>query len=50
LTAYRGATLCLRVRSIGEGAALEIDGKGVGFRPLKGAPAVGISPLVSLSS
>jgi hypothetical protein len=34
LNAYRGDTLCLRVRSIGEGARLEIDGKGVGFRPL----------------
>jgi hypothetical protein len=46
LDAYRGATLCLRVRSIGEGARLEIDGKGVGFRPLKGVPAVGTAPLV----
>jgi hypothetical protein len=34
LNAYRGNTLCLKVRSIGEGARLEIDGKGVGFRPL----------------
>jgi hypothetical protein len=34
LDAYRGDTLCLKVRSIGEGARLEIDGKGVGFRPL----------------
>jgi hypothetical protein len=34
LYACRGNTLCLRVRSIGEGAQTEIDGKGVGFRPL----------------
>jgi hypothetical protein len=34
LDAYRGNTLCLRVRSIGEGAQLEINSKGTGFRPL----------------
>jgi len=34
LEAYRGATLCLRVRSIGEAAKLEIDG--IGFRPIRG--------------
>ena len=34
LDAYRGDTLCLKVRSIGEAAKLEISGnKGVGFRP-----------------
>jgi hypothetical protein len=34
LTAYRGDTLCLKVRSIGEAAKLEISpSKGVGFRP-----------------
>jgi hypothetical protein len=31
LEAYRGATMCLRVRSIGEGARLRIAGNGVGF-------------------
>ncbi|HYI26319.1 MAG TPA: hypothetical protein VD863_00555, partial [Bradyrhizobium sp.] len=30
---FRGATLALRVRSIGEAARLEIAGDGVGFRP-----------------
>jgi hypothetical protein len=32
LVAHRGQTLCLKVRSIGEGARLQIDGKG--FRPI----------------
>jgi len=32
LEAYRGDTLCLNVRSIGEAARLEINGKGNGFR------------------
>ena len=32
LEAYRGVTLCLRVRSIGEAARLEINGEGTGFR------------------
>jgi hypothetical protein len=50
LDAYRGATLCLRVRSIGEGAALEISGNGVGFRSLQGPAAVGIAPPVSPST
>ena len=31
LEAYRGATLCLRVRSIGEAAALELNARGTGF-------------------
>jgi hypothetical protein len=31
LDAYRGDMLCLRVRSIGEGAKLEINGVGTGF-------------------
>ncbi len=31
LEAYRGATLCLRVRTIGEGARLEIMHGGMGF-------------------
>jgi hypothetical protein len=33
LQAHRGGTLCLVVRSIGEAAALEINGDGTGFRP-----------------
>jgi hypothetical protein len=32
LEAYRGEVLCLKVRSIGEGAELGIAGDGVGFR------------------
>jgi hypothetical protein len=32
LEAYRGNVLCLRVRSIGEGARLELNGHGTGFR------------------
>jgi hypothetical protein len=31
LDAYRGETLSLRVRSIGEGAKLEVNGVGTGF-------------------
>lgn len=31
LWAYRNGTLCLTVRSIGEGAGLRIGGQGVGF-------------------
>jgi hypothetical protein len=50
LDAYRGATLCLRVRSIGEGARLEIAGNGVGFRSPQGPAAMGIAPLVSPST
>ena len=34
LEAYRGDVLCLRVRSIGEGARMEINGKGNGFRTI----------------
>jgi hypothetical protein len=33
LEVYRGATLALRVRSIGEAAGLEIGGDGTSFRP-----------------
>jgi hypothetical protein len=33
LEAYRGDTLCLIVRSIGEASRLEINGDGTGFRP-----------------
>ena len=32
LEAYRGNTLALKVRSIGEGARLVINGNGIGFR------------------
>jgi hypothetical protein len=32
LDVYRGKTLCLRVRGIGEAAALDIAGDGIGFR------------------
>ncbi|MPZ57500.1 MAG: hypothetical protein GEU91_13565 [Rhizobiales bacterium] len=35
LAAYRGDVLCLKVRSIGEGARLEPAGNGVGFRVRK---------------
>jgi hypothetical protein len=35
LKAYRGGILCLVVRSIGEGAKLEINGQGAGFRPAR---------------
>jgi hypothetical protein len=34
LEAWRGTTLCLRVRSLGEGAALRIGTHGVGFERL----------------
>ena len=43
LEAYRGDVLCLRVRSIGDGAELEINGKGSGF---KRRAAVGTASLV----
>lgn len=33
LHVYRGDTLCLIVRSVGQGARLEINGDGTGFRP-----------------
>jgi hypothetical protein len=35
MEAYRGDTLCLKVRSIGDGANLEINSTGTGFRPRK---------------
>jgi hypothetical protein len=41
LHAYRGKTLCLIVRSIGEAARLEINGRGTGF---KRRIPVGIAP------
>jgi hypothetical protein len=43
LEAWRGETLCLRVRSIGEGARLRIASHGVGFERLPectGSPPV----------
>jgi hypothetical protein len=39
LHAYRGDTLALIVRSIGEGARLEINAYGTGFRPRREADA-----------
>jgi len=36
LEAWRGGTLCLRVRSIGEAARLELNGHGNGFRRSNG--------------
>jgi hypothetical protein len=43
LNAYRGATLCLRIRSIGEAAALELNARGAGFcayRAVRTAPSM----------
>ena len=43
LDAYRGDVLCLRVRSIGEGARLEVNTKGTGFiahRAVRAGPLV----------
>ena len=39
LEAWRGDTLCLRIRSIGEAAGLEVNALGNGFRPLRKADA-----------
>jgi hypothetical protein len=36
LEAYKGDTLCLRVRSIGEGARLQVNSLGRGFEPYQG--------------
>jgi hypothetical protein len=44
LEAWRGGTLCLRVRSIGEAAGLETSSKGTGFIR---TPAVRIGPPVA---
>jgi hypothetical protein len=46
LACYRGETLALKVRSIGEAAHLEVSGAGTGFRP---ATKPGRGPLVSQS-
>jgi len=45
LEAYRGDVLSLRIRSIGEAAQLEIDGKGCGF---KHRAAVGTASPIAL--
>jgi hypothetical protein len=45
LECYRGDTLALRVRSIGEAACLEINGKGSGF---KHRAPVGTAPSIAL--
>ena len=39
LHVYRGDTLCLVIHSIGEAAALEINGEGTGFRPRRQSDA-----------
>jgi sRNA-binding protein len=39
LHAYRGLTLCLKIRSIGEAVTLEINARGDGFRPRRAADA-----------
>ena len=48
LVAVRGQTVCLKIRSIAEAAALEINAYGTGFRPRRGAdagsPAAPIAP------
>jgi hypothetical protein len=45
LEAWRCDVLCLRVRSIGEAANLEINGHGTGFKPRhKGERAPPVSP------
>jgi hypothetical protein len=36
LEAYRGDILCLRIRSIGEGARLRVASHGIGFEALQG--------------
>jgi hypothetical protein len=47
LHAYRGDTLCLSVRAIGEAARLEINAKGTGFAPLR---AVRTAPPVEFTN
>lgn len=39
LEAYRGATLCLRIRAIGEAARLRLGSHGVGFEAAKACGA-----------
>ena len=45
LHAYRGLTLCLKVRSIGEAARLRISPAGVGFKRLPPPRGSGASPI-----
>jgi hypothetical protein len=47
LEAWRGKVLCLRIRSIGIGAQIEICGKGTGFRL---ASAVGTASTMRFSN
>jgi hypothetical protein len=47
LEAYRGDTLCLTVRSIGEAAKLEVSGHGAGFTRARDG---GSAPPVSLTA
>ena len=44
LDAYRGQTVCLRVRSIGDGAQLRVGGHGIGFEAV---PECGAGPSVA---
>lgn len=48
LEAYRGDMLCLKARSIGEGANLEINGDGVGLRQRRKPDAA--SPIAANAS
>jgi hypothetical protein len=51
LEAYRGATLTLRIRSIGEAAALELNSEATGFRRRRQPDAAPpIAPIVSESA
>jgi hypothetical protein len=45
LHAYRGPTLCLKVRSIGEAARLRISPAGAGFKRLPPPHGSGASPI-----
>ena len=47
LEAWRNGVLCLRVRSIGEAAGLELNGDGTGFRPTRKPDA---APPIDLNS
>jgi hypothetical protein len=46
LEAYRGEILCLRIRSIGEGAGLRVASHGVGFEPVQ--RCTGASPVAPI--
>ena len=48
LHAYRGLTLCLKVRSIGEAARLRISPGGVGFKRLPRPHGSGASPVAEM--